>query len=107
MGHWEASGYFLQDDEEVEVSFFDMDYAHNAQRIHGMFMDEKRDLIATDSNHPATVHETDAWYLKNFDNKEISFSIKSFIVAVDTDYYSSIEEDGLNAFAAELMVWEQ
>ena len=84
-----------------------MDYTHNAQKVHGMFMDEKRDLIASDSNHPATVHEADAWYLKNFNNKEISFSIKSFIVAVDTDYYASLNEDDLNAFASELLVWEQ
>ena len=97
----------MQGDEEFSVAFFDMDYTHNAQKVHGMFMDEKRDLIASDSNHPATVHEADAWYLKNFNNKEISFSIKSFIVAVDTDYYASLNEDDLNAFASELLVWEQ
>ncbi|MDE7384073.1 MAG: hypothetical protein K2M99_09355, partial [Treponemataceae bacterium] len=107
VGHWEASGYFLQDDEEFSVAFFDMDYAHNAQKIHGMFMDEKRYIFSSNNNHPTTVHETDAWYLKNLTNKEISFSIKSFIVAVDTDINSSIEEDELNAFASELTIWEQ
>lgn len=107
VGHWNASGYFLQGDEQVEVSFFDMDYAHNAQKVHGMFMDEKRDLIASDSNHPATVHENDAWYVENFDIKEISFSIKSFIVAVDTDFNSSLNEDDLTVFASELLIWEQ
>ncbi|MDE6736347.1 MAG: hypothetical protein K2J50_02455, partial [Treponemataceae bacterium] len=107
VGHWEASGYFLQGDEEVEVGFFDMDYAHNAQKVHGMFMDEKSNLIVSDNNHLTTVRETDAWYLKNFNNKEISFSIKSFIVAVDTDDYASLNEDDLTAFASELLVWEQ
>ena len=107
VGHWNASGYFLQDNEQVEVSFFDMDYAHNAQKVHGMFMDNHQESIFSDYNHPATVHETDAWYVKNFDNKEISFSIKSFIVAVDTDYNSSINEDDLTVFASELLIWEQ
>ena len=106
VGHWEASGYFLQDDEEVEVSFFDMDYAHNAQKVHRMFMDNHKGSIFSDYNHPATVCETEAWYVKAF-GKEISFSIKSFIVAVDTDINSSIGEDELNAFASELTIWEQ
>ena len=34
-------------------------------------------------------------------------SIKSFIVAVDTDYYASLNEDELTAFASELLIWEQ
>lgn len=107
VGHWNASGYFLQDGEEVSVDFFDMDYAHNAQRNQEMFNAAHRKSILTDSNHPATVHETDAWYVENFDIKEISFSIKSFIVAVDTDYYASLNEDDLTAFASELLIWEQ
>ena len=97
----------MQGDEQVEVGFFDMDYAHNAQKVHGMFMDNHQESIFSDYNHPATVHETDAWYVENFDIKEISFSIKSFIVAVDTDSNSSLNEDELNAFASELLVWEQ
>lgn len=106
VGHWRASGYFLQDDEQVEVSFFDMDYAHNAQRNQEMFMNSNGRGIISNNNHPATVHETDAWYVNAF-GKEISFSIKSFIVAVDTDYDSSLGEDELNAFASELLIWEQ
>lgn len=97
----------MQDGEEVSVDFFDMDYAHNAQRNQEMFNAAHRKSILTDSNHPATVHETDAWYVENFDIKEISFSIKSFIVAVDTDYYASLNEDDLTAFASELLIWEQ
>ena len=107
VGHWNASGYFLQDGVEVSVDFFDMDYAHNAQRNQEMFNAAHRRGILTDSNHPATVHETDAWYVKNLSNKEISFSIKSFSVAVDTDSNSSLNEDDLNAFASELLIWEQ
>lgn len=107
VGHWNASGYFLQDGEEVSVDFFDMDYAHNAQRNQEMFNAAHRRSILTDSNHPATVHETDAWYVENSSVKEISFSIKSFSVAVDTDTNSTIEEDDLIAFASELLIWEQ
>ena len=107
VGHWNASGYFLQDGEEVSVDFFDMDYAHNAQRNQEMFNAAHRKSILTDSNHPATVHETDAWYVENSSVKEISFSIKSFSVAVDTDTNSTIEEDDLIAFASELLIWEQ
>ena len=107
VGHWEASGYFLQDGEEVSVSFFDMDYEHNARRIHGIFMDEKESNFLSDNNHPTTVHDSDAWYIRNFIDKEISFSIKSFIVAVGSNAYSSVNEDDLHAFASDLLIWEQ
>lgn len=109
VGHWIASGYFLQDGEEVNVGFFDMDYEHNAQKVHRMYMDEKRNLIISDTNHPATVNGVDAWYLKSFSDslKSIDFSIKSFAVGIYTDINSSLGEDELNAFASELMVWEQ
>lgn len=107
VGHWKASGYFLQDGEEILVSFFDLDYAHNARRIHGMFMDAHRDSIFSDGNHSAAVNRTDAWYVETLDSKEISFSIKSFIVAVNASFYSSIAEDGLNVFASELLIWEK
>ena len=110
VGHWLASDYFLQDGEEVSVGFFDMDYAHNAQRNQEMFNDAHRRSLVSNSNHPATVNGTDAWYVKTTSSnfvKEISFSIKSFIVAVDTDINSTIEEDDLTAFASELLIWEQ
>ena len=107
VGHWNASGYFLQDDEAVQVSFFDLDYEHNARRIHGMFMDEKESIFLSDNSHPTTVHYSDAWYVRNFINKEISFSIKSFIVAVDADIYSSVNENDLQAFVSDLLIWEQ
>ena len=106
VGHWEASGYFLQDGEEVSVSFFDMDYEHNARRIHGIFMDEHEDGIISSQNHPAKVNGSDAWYVV-FSGKEISFSIKSFIVAVDTDFSASLAEDDLITFASDLLIWEQ
>ena len=106
VGHWEASGYFLQDGEEVSVSFFDMDYEHNARRIHGIFMDEHEKSNITSQNHPAEVNGSEAWYIV-FSVKEISFSIKSFIVAVDAGFSASLAEDDLIAFASDLLIWEQ
>lgn len=107
VGHWEASGYFLQDDEQVKVSFFDMDYEHNAQQIQELVAADRKRSIISNTNHPATINGTDAWwYVTNF-AKEIAFSIKSFRVCVDTDYDSSLGEDELNAFASELLIWEQ
>lgn len=106
VGHWNASGYFLQDNEEIQVGFYDMDYAHNAERVHGMFMTEHEKNILSDRNHPATVNGTDAWYTET-SWKEISFSTKSFIVAVDSWAESSIDENILHDFASDLLIWEQ
>ena len=107
VGHWEASGYFLQDGKQVKVSFFDMDYEHNAQRIKEMVVADRKRSIISDTNHPATINGTDAWWYVSDFGKEIAFSIKSFRVCVDTDYYASLNEDDLTAFASELLVWEQ
>lgn len=109
VGHWIAEGYFLQGNEKIKVSFFDMDYAYNAQKVHEMFMNEKRNLIISDSNHPATVNGVDAWYLKSLSGslKSIDFSIKSFAVGIYVDINSSLNEDDLHAFASDLLIWEQ
>ena len=109
VGHWIAEGYFLQGNEKIKVSFFDMDYAYNAQKVHEMFMNEKRNRIISDSNHPATVNGVDAWYLKSLSGslKSIDFSIKSFAVGIYVDINSSLNEDDLHAFASDLLIWEQ
>lgn len=109
VGHWIAKGHFLQNNEEIWVDFFDMDYEHNAQKIDEMFMDEKKNYEISDSNHPITINGTNAWYGKYSSRrvKQIGFSIKSFRVVINTPLNSSIDEDDLHDFAADLLVWEQ
>lgn len=66
VGHWKAEGFFLQENESFSISFFDMDYDHNARRIHGMFMDAHQSTSFTEGNHPASVNGVEGWYVEFF-----------------------------------------
>lgn len=107
VGHWLSKGYFLQNGEEVWVGFFDMDYAHNAQKVHRMVIDAREKNTISERNHPTVINGRDAWYHTSIDTKEIAFSLKSFRVCVDTALDSSISEGGLHDFASDLLIWEQ
>ncbi len=107
VGHWEASNYFCQDGEKVSVSFFDMDYDYNASRIHGMFMDEKRRGSINENNHPSALENANSWYLDTlFSTNELSFSTKSYIIAINSYNENMLEENELIDIAEELQIWD-
>ena len=105
VGHWEASSAFCQDDEVFSVSFFEMDYDYNARKIHSMFMKEKRSFVY-EKNHPSNVVGADSWYIDNMVCKELSFSTKSYIIAIDSYADGSFDEDDLINISRELQIWE-
>lgn len=106
VGHWEASNYFCQNGEKVSVSFFDMDYDYNASRIHGMFMVEKKRGSINEDNHTSDLENANSWYLNQSFSNELSFSTKSYIIAVNSYNDNKLEENELIDIAEELQIWD-
>ena len=102
VGHWNAEAEFYQEDEFVSVGFFDLDYDYNAKQVHQMFMDAH---ITTEKSHASTVKNADSWFVETlYDNKEVSFSTKSYIIAVDS---YDLDEEELVQLSDELQIWEE
>ena len=106
VGHWNAKSEFFQDRQKLSVSFFDMDYDYNANRVHGMFMNEKKGITINSDNHPSSLELADSWYLNSFSSNELSFSTKSYIIAVNSYSGERIPENDLIGVAKELQIWK-
>lgn len=104
VGHWKAEAHFDYYGDQLSVAFFDMDYDYTAKKVHQMFMDSK--LIVNDYSHPDELKHTRGWYVDNLNGKEVSFSTKSYIIAVDSTYDSSITEEELIEFGDDLQIWD-
>lgn len=102
VGHWEAQAEMNQNDGIFSVAFFDLDYNYNASRIHEMFMEAH---VVDDLSHPSNVLEDsiDSWYVNVWGNNEVSFSTKSYIIAVDSD---NLQENSLVDIADDLQIWK-
>ena len=106
VGHWNARSEFFQDNQKLSISFFDMDYDYNANRVHGMFMNEKKGITINSDNHPSSLELADSWYLNSFSSNELSFSTKSYIIAVNSYSGERIPENDLIGVAKELQIWK-
>ena len=106
VGHWNAKSEFFQDSQKLSVSFFDMDYDYNANRVHGMFMNEKKGITINSDNHPSSLELADSWYLNSFSSNELSFSTKSYIIAVNSYSGERMPENDLIEVAKELQIWK-
>ena len=106
VGHWNARSEFFQDNQKLSISFFDMDYDYNANRVHGMFMNEKKGITINSDNHPSNLELADSWYLDIFSSNELSFSTKSYIIAVNSYSDERISENDLIGVAKELQIWK-
>lgn len=106
VGHWNAHSSFYQDEEMFSVSFFDLDYDYNAKQIHKMFMNEKRNNYIDKKNHPSDVANADSWYLDNYLSNELSFSTKSYIIAIDSYGDNRFKEEDLVDISKDLQIWE-
>lgn len=67
-----------------------------------MFMDGH---ITTEKSHASTVKNADSWFVEIWDaTREVSFSTKSYIIAVDS---YDLDEEELVALSDELQIWEE
>lgn len=104
VGHWRAASYFYQNDNRFSLAFFDMDYDYNASRIHNMFMSEKKNIDINENNHPSALEDTNSWYINLLDSNELSFSTKSYIIAVGSE--NNLSENDLIDTSRELQIWD-
>lgn len=106
VGHWESSFFMTLNTDNLLVSFFDLDYDYNAKKIHGMFMGEHEKETETDSNHSVNVNNVKGWFVNNFFiDPEVSFSSKSYILAVSSENINSLDEDELIEYAETMKIW--
>ena len=104
-GRWCAKTVFEQSGEEIRVSFYDVENVAKASEIHQMYMESHSGTAHDGDNHSEEVHEATGWYIKNPDGRELTFTKDSYIVAADTDYYSTLDLSDLHALADDLKIW--
>ena len=102
VGHWEASNVYSYKGERFSVSFFDLDYDFNADHVHGIFMSDHVEGIA---GHSQTVEEKEGWFVYNLSGNELSFAQKSYIIALNSNYGSSLVDGDFLIFASMLQIW--
>lgn len=106
VGHSLAKSYYSERYSLVCLGFYDLDYNFNAKSVHEHFMSSKNTSDISDRNQGVTVNGVDGWYLMNATQKEVSFSTKSYVIAVDTEPGSALEKDDLVSFGKELKIWD-
>lgn len=105
VGHWNSKTYLAQNNKIVNVGFFDMDYDYTASRVHEMFMESNKEDkdVYNPLNHSSNVKNVVSWYVFTLDGSEVSFSTKSYIIAVDSQ---TLEEKELVNFSESLKIWD-
>lgn len=105
VGHWQCHGYFNQEEEKVSVTFFDLDYDKIAKNLHSIFMKTHENAIITDNNTPVSLEHADGWFVKTYASGEVSFSCKSYVIAINS-YSESIGAKMLMELGDDLQIWE-
>ena len=105
VGHWQCHGYFNQKDETVSVTFFDLDYDKIAKNLHSIFMKTHENAIITYNNTPVSLEHADGWFVKTYASGEVSFSCKSYVIAINS-YSESIDAKTLMELGDDLQIWE-
>ena len=107
VGHWKAKGYFNINNKMASISFFDMDYDYNASSIHNMFMESNKKRIIDSNNRPIALKRIKGWFVKGLTSMggEVSFSIKSYIIAVHA-YNNSFDTHELVRLGDDLQIWK-
>ena len=105
VGHSLAKTYYSQKESLVCLGFYDLDYDFNAKNVHKHFTDAKNSVEISDTNQPITLNGAEGWYLVNTTQCEISFSTKSYVIAVDSEPTGNLSKDDLIQLGKDLKVW--
>ena len=106
VGHSLAKTYFSEKDSFISLGFYDLDYDFNAKNVHVHFTEAKTSAEISPTNQPVSVKGAEGWYLVNPSQKEVSFSTKSYVIAIDTDPNNTLEKDDLIRLGTDLKIWE-
>lgn len=102
VGHWESTSYLYEDSVSITVSFFDLDYDFNAHKVHEMFRTAQK-ARESSTSYKSSYPKGDSWYSNSWFENELSFSNKSYVIAIDSYSY---DENGLNLIADGLKIWD-
>ena len=71
-----------------------------------IFTADKNNVEVSGNNQPLRLKDgVDGWYLLNSTQKEISFSTKSYVIAIDTAVGATLTKDDLANSANDLKIW--
>lgn len=106
VGHSLAKSYFYASNSLLCIGFYDLDYDFNAKNVHAHFTEAKNTTEITETNKPVSVNGIEGWYLLNPKQKEVSFSTKSYVIAIDTEPTSVLSKDDLIKVGTDLKIWD-
>lgn len=106
VGHSLAKSYFIERSALLCVGFYDLDYDFNVRSVHEHFTTAKNSAEISSANQPISFNALEGWYLSNSSQKEISFSTKSYVIALDTAPNSILEKEDLIQFGKDLKIWD-
>lgn len=105
VGHSLAKVYYSQRNDLLCAGFYDLDYDFNAKSIHRHFTDSKNATEITETNQPVSVNDAEGWFMENSKQKELSFSTKSYVIAVDTLPDTQIQKEDLIELGKDIKIW--
>ncbi len=106
VGHALSKSYLREDGHFICVGFYDLDYDFNAKKIHEKFKESRNTTEVSESNQPITINSSEGWYFVDSMQKEISFSTKSYVIAIDAASNDDISKDSLADFSKDLKIWD-
>nr|MCR5698980.1 SPOR domain-containing protein [Treponemataceae bacterium] len=106
VGQWFAEGSYLLKDEILSLGYFYLNYDYIANLTHDLFMEAKiQDKDTEKESHYSTINDGNSWYLDNEFMKELSFTEKAYIFAIDVFSDSIFTEDNLIEISRQLKIW--
>lgn len=108
VGHCLSRAVLQEKNSLVNVEFYDLDYDFNAKQVHSKFIETKKAVnsVENDRNHALSVQGADGWYLVNEEQKELSFTTKTYVISVDVNNESPLQKNDLLELAADLKIWD-
>ena len=106
VGQWFAEGSYILKDEILSLGFFYLNYEYLANLTHELFMEAKiQDTDKEKESHYSKINDGNSWYLDNEFMKELSFTQKAYIFAIDVFSDSIFTEDNLIEISRQLKIW--
>ena len=105
VGHALARTFLTEKNSLFCLGFYDLDYDFNAKNVHKHFTDAKNTVEVSEINQPIEINGIEGWYLENPSQKEISFSTKSYVIALDAEPKSVLTKDDLIEISKEVKIW--
>ena len=102
VGHWLAKSIYFYKGEHFSVSLFDLDYDYNADYNQELFMEGR---VEGKGGHAQDVKGKAGWFLYNWRGTELSFAQKSYSIALNSNYGTSLVDGDFLSFASLLQIW--